>query len=482
MDLSSAMMQFIRNRIETVLVAVLAGTAGAMVALYITANQNEEPSVTRLQQMVLTRYHTDSATTLQLQRFRPVAKNIARAVVHIRVSYGPGNFSLNPLEYRYQAPMRSSGSGVLLTDNGYIVTNNHVIEDATRIEVVLYNNARYYAKVIGVDRSTDLALLRIKAENLPFLPFGDSDLLEPGDWVLAAGNPFELTSTVTAGIVSAKARNIGVLRDRNNLQVESFIQTDAAVNPGNSGGALVNLKGELVGINTAIATSTGQYAGYSFAIPVSLVQKVVDDLKQFGQVQRGLLGVQIESINASLAEELGLPVNRGVLVRRVNTNSGAADAGIMVGDVITEIAGTEVGSVSELQERVARYRPGQTVAVAWLRNGNLMRKTVKLKNLNGTEKLEKRQLPDTLSGLRLKAVPPDLLNRFSLTGGVMTYPVAGPWLDAKIPQGFIILYVDKVAVDDLQDFIGIMEYKRGGILIEGITTEGQRQIYAVDVP
>lgn len=462
------------------LVAIVGGTAGSFLTLLLIDREDPVLTVTQRQRLVLTNNPADTAGIFQLQRFRPASQKVTKAVVHIRVSYGSGLFSLNPLEYRYQLPMRSSGSGVILTDNGYIVTNNHVVEDASRIEVVLYDNSRYHAKIIGTDPSTDLALLKIKAEKLPFVPFGDSDKLEPGDWVLAVGNPFELTSTVTAGIVSAKARNIGVLRDRNNLQVESFIQTDAAVNPGNSGGALVDLRGELVGINTAIATSTGMYAGYSFAIPVNLVQKVVDDLKLYGQVQRGLLGVQIESVNAMLSEELGLPVNRGVLVRRVNPNSAAAAVGIQPGDVITEVAGTEVGTVSELQERVARYRPGQEISIAWLRNGELQHARVRLRNFNGSEALERRYLPDTLTGVKLSEVPHELRIKLSITGGIQLYPHGGSWTEAGIPAGFVVLYVDKVNVDDREDFIRMMQYKKGGVLLEGFTPEGIRKAYAVD--
>ena len=204
-----------------------------------------------------------------------------------------------------------------------------MIEDASGIEVVMTNNQRFYAKLIGSDPTTDLALLKIRAKNLPFLKYGDSDAITPGEWVLAVGNPFDLNSTVTAGIVSAKARNIGILRDRNNLQVEAFIQTDAAVNPGNSGGALVNLKGELIGINSAIATSSGSYQGYSFAIPVSLVKKVMDDLLELGQVQRGMLGIQITDVNAGIAEDLKLAVNQGVLISKVNGGSAAEQSGLV---------------------------------------------------------------------------------------------------------------------------------------------------------
>jgi serine protease Do len=461
-------------------IAVAGGAAGAWLTYLQMSRELRSYSVTERQQLVLARSFTDTLTDRQFfHRFTPASRAVTRAVVHIRVSYGPGMFSLNPLEYRYHAPMRSSGSGVLITDNGYIVTNNHVIEEASRIEVVMYDNARYYAKVIGTDPSTDLALIKIQGENFPFVPFGDSDQLELGEWVLAVGNPFELTSTVTAGIVSAKARNIGVLRDRNNLQIESFIQTDAAVNPGNSGGALVNLKGELVGINTAIATSTGQYAGYSFAIPVSLVQKVVDDLLEFGQVQRGLLGVQIENVDAGIAEEFNLPLHRGVLIRRVNPGSAASAAGLQAGDVIVAVAGHEVGSVSELQERLARYRPGQQINVTYVRSGGRHEVRVRLKNFNNQEKLEKRTLADTITSVMMEDVPPDMRQHYNVQGGVVLNPVKGIWKEAGIPDGFIVQFVDKVPVDGREDFIAMLYYKKGGVLLEGITRDNEKKAYAI---
>ena len=285
--------------------------------------------------------------------FEVAAQLITPAVVHIRTIYGPGNFSLNPLEKYSNPEAQSTGSGVIISDDGFIVTNYHVIEEANTIEIVMNNNQRFFAKVIGSDPTTDLALLKIKAKGLPFVKYGDSDAITPGQWVLAVGNPFDLNSTVTAGIVSAKARNIGILRDRNGLQIESFIQTDAAVNPGNSGGALVNLKGELIGINSAIATATGAYSGYSFAIPVSLVKKIMDDLLEFGEVQRGLLGIRIEDVTAVLAEKKHLDVIRGVYVSDINKGGAAAEAGIEQGDVITAINKHLVLNMSELQEWVA---------------------------------------------------------------------------------------------------------------------------------
>src|SRR6188768_4011972 len=297
--------------------ACIGGILGSMFTMrFFDSSAPPYLSIEGRQQMVLTGYTPDTTYRVPKEMdFLSTAKKVTSGVVHIRIAYGPGDFSANPLSFYPESPTRSSGSGVIISDDGYIVTNNHVIEDASNIEVVMNNNQRYYAKLIGADPTTDLALLKIRAKNLPFVRYGNSDKITPGEWVLAVGNPFDLNSTVTAGIVSAKTRNLGILRDRtNNLQVESFIQTDAAVNPGNSGGALVNLRGELIGVNTAIATSSGSYQGYSFAIPVSLVKKVMDDLLEFGQVQRGLLGIQITDVNAVIAEELDLNVNQGVLV------------------------------------------------------------------------------------------------------------------------------------------------------------------------
>jgi serine protease Do len=347
--------------------ACIGGIVGSIVTIrYMDNFTPAYNSIEERQQAVLAGYKPDTAARVPHELdFLAPAKKVTPGVVHIQTSYGPGDFSANPLKQYLETPTRSSGSGVIISDDGYIVTNNHVIEDANNIEVVMNNNQRFYAKLVGTDPTTDLALLKIRAKNLPFIRYGDSDKIIPGEWVLAVGNPFDLNSTVTAGIVSAKARNIGILRDRNNLQIESFIQTDAAVNPGNSGGALVNLSGELIGVNSAIATSSGSYQGYSFAIPVSLVKKVVDDLLEFGQVQRGLLGIQITDVDARVAEDLGLLVNQGVLVTRVTQGSAAEESGIIVGDVIVGIEGHTVNSVSELQEWVARNRPGKNIRVSY---------------------------------------------------------------------------------------------------------------------
>ncbi len=268
-------------------------------------------------------------------------------------------------------PRESAGSGVVISPDGYIITNNHVIEKAKWIEVILDDKRTYVGTVIGTDPTTDLALVKIEEEDLPFAVYGNSDHLKVGEWVLAVGNPFDLTSTVTAGIVSAKGRNINILRTEDNMQVESFIQTDAAVNPGNSGGALVNLKGELIGINTAIATQSGISQGYSFAVPVSLARKVMEDLLKFGTVQRALLGVRIDDINAQLAQDKGIDYIRGVFVQDVNENSAAYEAGIKSGDVILKIDDREVNSTSELQSYVATFHPGDKIDITYNRKGRV---------------------------------------------------------------------------------------------------------------
>lgn len=465
-----------------VVVACMGGIVGSIFTIrYLGISDLNYSSIEERQRLVLTSRSSDSAYNLPGDiNFLSTANRVVPGVVHIRTGYGPGVFSLNPLQ-QYERPVHSSGSGVIISDDGYIVTNNHVIEDATNIEVVMNNNQRYYAKLVGADSNTDLALLKIKANNLPFVPYGDSDGIQPGEWVLAIGNPFDLNSTVTAGIVSAKARNIGILQEKNGLSVEAFIQTDAAVNPGNSGGALVNLAGELIGVNTAIATSSGSYQGYSFAIPVSLVKKVMDDLLEFGKVQRGLLGINIGDVNAALAEQYDLTVSQGVYVSRVLAGSAAEESGILPGDVIIAIDDHVVNSVSELQEWVARNRPGHEIQVSFLRKGVKMDVRARLKNSQGQESFEKKEIKQTIEGARFEDVPYPDLAKLLLDGGVKVSDVsAGKWKKAGIRRGFIIAFIDKVPVDNLQDLNRILEYKKGGVLVEGFYMDGQKGTYAVE--
>jgi serine protease Do len=466
-----------------VIVACIGGILGSIFTMrYLNVDTATYNSISERQRLVLTGNEIDTSYSIPKGLdFLSASKQVTAAVVHVRTAYGPGNFSINPL-MNNDYSVHSSGSGVVITDDGYIVTNNHVIEDATNIEVVLNNNQRYYAKVIGTDVSTDLALLKIKAKNLAFVRYGDSDKVLPGEWVLAVGNPFDLNSTVTAGIVSAKARNIGILRERNtSLRVEAFIQTDAAVNPGNSGGALVNLKGELVGINTAIATSSGSYQGYSFAIPVSLVRKVMDDLLEFGEVKRGLLGIEIDDLDASRAEQMNLPVSQGVFVGRVRPGGAAEESGIIDGDVIVEIDNHSVNNVSELQEWVARNRPGAEIQVAFLRNGVKHLVKARLKNNDGNERMERKPVEFIIDGTQFENVPYRELARLMLEGGVKVKKLSnGRWKKGGIEEGFVIGFIDKVPVDNVEDLNRILNIKKGGILVEGYYGDGRKGTYGVE--
>lgn len=433
-------------------------------------------SIQARQNLKLANYRADSMVRVPSGlNFETAARLVTPAVVHISIAFGSGKFSLNAFDSYLNPHAQSSGSGVIISDDGYIATNYHVIEDASSIEVVMNNNQRYFAKVIGRDPSTDLALLKIKGKDLPFVKYGDSDNIIPGEWVLAIGNPFDLNSTVTAGIISAKARNIGILRDKNNLQIESFIQTDAAVNPGNSGGALVNLRGELIGINSAIATATGSYSGYSFAIPISLVKKIMDDLLEFGQVQRGLLGVQIIDVSAALAEDQELDVVQGVYVNLVNDGSAAKQAGIERGDVITGINDHPVNSVSEMQEWVARNRPGQAVKVTIRRKGEERKVKAVLLNYDGSSALKKKEVDYEIEGATFEDMSYSTLTKLNLDGGVRISKLSyGKWKKAGLQEDFIITHIDKVSIDNVSDLNRVMEIKKGGVLVEGLFSNGEK--------
>ena len=365
--------------VPTLLIALLGGIfALALQSLFTAPNASVPLVSTAIADSPVRR----SAPIVPMLDFSVVATNITPAVVHIktRVLTKTGDSSLIPdlLDGDNFSNRSASGSGVLISRDGHIVTNRHVIADANDIEVVLNDKRSYRAKLLGFDRSTDLAVLKI-SDTTPFpsINYGNSDKVRVGEWVMAVGNPFNLASTVTAGIVSAKARNIGILED--NTAIESFIQTDAAVNPGNSGGALVNANGELIGINTAIATPTGYFAGYSFAVPVNIVRKVVEDILRFGVVKRGFLGVTIREVDAPTAQLLGMNTVRGVYVEGFNTNSAAAGGGIRRGDVIVAVNTVPINSTSELQEHISRFHPGDAVTVTILRQQELKDLTVELR-------------------------------------------------------------------------------------------------------
>lgn len=378
-----------------------------------------------------------------------------------------------------------SGSGVILSKDGYIVTNFHVVENASSIEVTLNDKRAFKAEVVGIDPTTDIALLKIDAQDLAPMQFGNSDNLRVGEWVLAVGNPFNLTSTVTAGIVSAKARNINILNA--DMKIESFIQTDAAVNPGNSGGALVNTKGELMGINTAIASRTGSFAGYSFAVPTSIVSKVVEDLKEFGVVQRAILGVVMRDINSAFAKEEKLSTLEGVYVVEL-LEKGAADiAGIQQGDIIIAINSVKIKSSAEMQEQMGRYRPGDMIEVTVLRKNKEQTFQVELRNRSGNTGIVTAVDLGQL-GAKFKPVDDSTKRTFGIAGGleVISVDKAGRFAKAGVQKGFIILRANKVIINSEETLSEVYERAKNEdddrvLLLTGVYPNGQVVYYVVDL-
>ncbi len=377
-------------------------------------------------------------------------------------------------------PRVGFGSGVIISEDGYIVTNNHVIDGADEIDVKLNDNREFKGRLIGTDPNTDLALIKIEGNDFPTLPIGNSDALKVGEWVLAVGNPFNLTSTVTAGIVSAKARSLGVY----NGGIESFIQTDAAINQGNSGGALVNARGELVGINAVLSSPTGAYAGYGFAIPTSIMTKVVGDLKEFGTVQRAILGISGHDLDERTKDK-DLGTVDGVYVAEVTDGSGAKAAGIEVGDVITKIAGKKIHNMAELQESLTMYRPGDKVEVTILRNKKEKTLDVTLKNLQGnTEVVKKFDL--TMLGAAFKPISDDVKRHLGVSYGLEVTGVdKGKFADAGIKKGFIILKVNGTKITSEEDLAEALKAANQSpervLFISGYYMSGRRANYAVEL-
>lgn len=378
---------------------------------------------------------------------------------------------------------QGSGSGVIISTDGYIVTNNHVVADADELTITLNDNKEYSARIIGTDKTTDLALIKITASNLPALPIGDSDKLKVGEWVLAVGNPFNLNSTVTAGIVSAKARSLGA------NGIESFIQTDAAINAGNSGGALVNTRGELVGINAMLYSQTGSYSGYGFAIPTTIMNKVVADLKKYGTVQRGLLGIQGINVNnyydqqKEQGKEIDLGTMEGVYVAKVEEEGSAAEAGLKEGDVITAVDGKKVVKMSELQEYLTNKRPGDKVTVTYLRKKAKKTATLTLKNEQGNTNIVKDADLDVLGGT-FRPVTEQEKKDMNISYGLAVTKVAnGALKDAAVYKGFIILQANDApmkTLNDLQKAVKDASTSKDPVLIlKGISPTGKKAYFAV---
>lgn len=431
--------------------------------------------------------------------FTVAAELSVNAVVHVKTTYPSrvNYYNNDPfLEFFFGKPQGSpqrempsqkgSGSGVIISTDGYIITNNHVINNAAEIEVSLNDKRNFKATLVGSDPNTDLALLKIEAKDLPTIAFGNSDVLKVGEWVLAVGNPFNLTSTVTAGIVSAKARNINILNAE--MKIESFIQTDAAINPGNSGGALVNTKGELVGINTAIASQTGSYSGYGFAIPVSIVGKVVGDLKQFGFVQRAVLGIEIREIDEVLAKDKNLASLEGVYTAKIIENGSAAMAGLQEGDIIQEVNGNKVSSVSQLQEQVGRYSPGDIVTLKVVRNKNKIDIKVLLKNRQGNTKRISSNSDLSVLAAKFTDISPKIKQSLGIAYGVQVSNIQkGKFMSAGIKDGFIILKINNTDIRSEGDIQASFDAAINSgdtdkvLFIAGVYPNGRVAYYAVDL-
>lgn len=379
-------------------------------------------------------------------------------------------------------PRTGSGSGAIISDDGYIVTNNHVIAGAEEITVTLHNKKSFKAKLIASDPSTDIAVIRIDAKGLPFIVYGNSDFVKVGQWVLAVGYPLSLQTTVTAGIVSAKGRTLDINSRQSNSPIESFIQTDAAVNPGNSGGPLVNVKGELIGINSAIASPTGSYAGYSFTIPVNIVKKIVNDLIKYGTVQRAYLGISYAREN--LPEEVkireGLKEGEGVQVQEVQDNSAAKAAGIKKGDIITKIDQTPITSNADLVGALASKTPGDKIVVSYARDGKELTSTVTLKNLTGGTDIVKFS-PDRI-GAELITIPSEDAKELGIKGGVELRAIRpnGLFSKVRVQEGYVIIKADNKEIKTREDFIKVIENAKGTIKIEGIYP-GYAGVYPIDV-
>jgi serine protease Do len=481
--------------------ALLGG--GVAVGSYKLLEDNSPQAKEAQEQYPTVRYTSDmrssNAIVPEGLNFIKAAQVTTPAVVHVTTEYSArssqrSNTPMDPFLREFfgdgfgervpRGPQMGSGSGVIIASNGYIVTNNHVIDRADKISVVLDDKRKFEATLVGTDPTTDLALLKINADKLPIIRYGNSDDLQVGEWVLAVGNPMNLTSTVTAGIVSAKGRNINILRTSQNddLSIESFIQTDAAVNPGNSGGALVNLNGDLVGINTAIASQTGSFAGYSFAVPSAIVSKVIDDLLKYGEVQRALLGATIREIDAALAKEKSLNTLNGVYLEEVR-DGGAKEAGLRNGDVITAINDVKVARTSQLLEQVARYRPGDKVKVDYLREGKSRTANVTLRNTKNSTEITKRSTANSVSfdGASFEPVSKQEMNKLGIDGGAKITNVAkSKFRDTGMKDGFIITRIDKYAVNVPADVEKhLKNFDSGVVYIEGVYPDGLKAYYPI---
>ena len=475
------------KNMTTVLLSILAGGLTAFGVVKATAPQTESQPVTVVKDASgnAVEYRTVNLAETDYPDFTYAAESAVEAVVYVEVTVQSRQQyqSIDPF-FRfffgdeYATPQsreqKGSGSGVIIRPDGYIVTNNHVVNGASKIQVTLNNNEQYDATVVGTDPATDVAIIKVNADNLPTIPMGDSDQLRLGEWVLAIGSPLgvQLRSTITAGIVSAKGRSMPDYSGE--FKIESFIQTDAAVNPGNSGGALVNKKGELVGINTAIVSQTGAYSGYSFAVPVNIVKRVVEDLIDYGSVKRAVLGITMGSVDKKIADEMKLSSVSGVYINEVLKGSAAEKAGLRKNDVIVAIDGQKITDASSVQAKVSSYHPGDKAEISYIRDGKQQNVTVEFQA--AAQENGEADLDGSIAfyGARLKAASPDKLKTLGLRSGVEIVSLgSGKMAEAGAQQGGIIVYVNDEQVSKPEDVVAKAKKAARAVHIEGVDQNGR---------
>lgn len=484
-----------KQRLSIIGLSLLSAVIGAAATAFVIS-KNTNTNVEIVERVVETTPQLGAHFTSYEQGGYPdltyAAENAVKAVVNIEVisevavprGYDPflDFFGIPQHQGMQKREQRSGGSGVIISTDGYIVTNNHVVENSTKLRVKLNDGRTFDARKIGTDSATDVALIKIDAENLPTLAFGSSDALRLGEWVLAIGSPFDLQSTITAGIVSAKARQLDVIPD--DFRLEAFIQTDAAVNPGNSGGALVNTRGELVGINTVIKSSTGSYIGYSFAVPESIVRKVVSDLKEYGIVQRALLGISYRYIDQdfidAMGKEVGISTVGGVYVASVVEDGAASEAGLRKGDIITNIDGVEIDAPSKLAEQIGKHRPNDKIKIIVKRGDNVKHFEVTLRNKAGGAELLPSDAVDVVKVLGGRFVEADekLCKKLDIRGGVQVVQVAAEGLLAKarVREGFVITHINDRSVTSVTDLNAITSKVQS---IDGVYPDGRAASYMI---
>ena len=469
---------------------LLAALVGGVTAYAVVRKTADDMPVTQIQASDSSaQYRTVNLSLSDYPDFTYAAESSVDAVVYVKVTATQTTQSAPNSIFEYffgypgtpqQRELTGSGSGVIIRSDGYIVTNNHVIDGATKIEVTLNSNQTYDATLIGTDPATDVALIKIDADGLPVVPLGDSDKLRLGEWVIAIGSPYDLRSTITAGIVSAKGRSMPNYTGE--FKIESFIQTDAAVNPGNSGGALVNKSGELVGINTAIYSQTGSYTGYSFAVPVNIVKRIVGDLLDYGSVKRALLGISMQELDKKKVEELKLSSANGVYIAEVSKGGAADEAGIKQGDVLVAVGSVKVKDAPSVQEAVNSYHPGDKTQVTVVRDGKEMTFDVTFKSATVETGTVDEDGAVAFYGAKLKEASKEQLEKLGLKNGVEIVSVGeGKVSEQGVAPGFIILYVNNTPVSKPQDVLDIAKKSKRAVFVEGVTPYGKSSYFGFGI-